>query len=192
MTAFQFGLSWHLSHHVKASARLSRVMIPRLDLPRPLLPAAFHIWATMRPKSRHAWRIKRVAGEARGEGHLEDAEVVAELADEGVALVWVVFRLHLDGPVKALQPLPRDACTHSHRFVNHDPVLRIFVCSSTHSQILVNHCPDSIPTGLTEAGAVSQGRVAEWLRHLTEVIILDHCSQASCTMHQTSEDQLVA
>ena len=43
--------------------------------------------------------------------HLEDAEVVLELPDEGVALVRVVLRLHLDRPVKALQALPGDACT---------------------------------------------------------------------------------
>lgn len=43
--------------------------------------------------------------------YLEDAEVVPELLDEGLPLVWVVLRFHLDGPVKALQALPRDACT---------------------------------------------------------------------------------
>ena len=42
--------------------------------------------------------------------HLEDAQVVLELPDEGVALVWVVLRLHLDRPVKALQALSGDAC----------------------------------------------------------------------------------
>ena len=48
-----------------------------------------------------------------GPQYLEDAEVVAELADEGVALVGVVLRLHLDRPVKALQPLPCDACAYT-------------------------------------------------------------------------------
>ncbi len=45
--------------------------------------------------------------------HLEDAQVVLELPDEGVALVRVILRLHLDRPVKALQALPRDACRQS-------------------------------------------------------------------------------
>ena len=45
--------------------------------------------------------------------YLEDAQVGLELADEGSALVRVVLWLHLDRPVKALQPLPRDACARS-------------------------------------------------------------------------------
>ena len=48
--------------------------------------------------------------------HLKDAEIVLELSNEGVSLVWIVLRLHLNGPVKALQALPRDAykCTVPH------------------------------------------------------------------------------
>ena len=46
--------------------------------------------------------------------HLQDAQVVLELPDQGVALVGVVGRLYLDRPIKAFQALPCDACRGNH------------------------------------------------------------------------------
>lgn len=51
--------------------------------------------------------------ECGGRADLEDAQIILELADKGIALVRVVFWLHLNGPVKAFQAFPCDACIAS-------------------------------------------------------------------------------
>ena len=57
-----------------------------------------------------AHRLCRCVQVSTGVHGLEDAQVVAEVVDEGSPLIRVVLWLNFDGPVEALQPLTVNAC----------------------------------------------------------------------------------